>query len=472
MPIFRPRKSDADLFRESTMTFGEHLEELRVCLFKAVAGLAVGFIIGLFVANYLVKFIQYPLNRALSNYYQEVSERQVRTKLAKLQAEGLPIPGSPNEVAAMAVRENLLADEILIQPAETLQELPALYRSAREKQAERLKQLQAAAPLLERMKLAPDDPRAKLSDPEWEQLARGVQLVKPTEGNAAAAKADMPPEVFDRALAAIEANKAPVAEDLAQVSAAAAREIGLCRATIARLAEAIQLIDHIKLPPKGQEEVVTRKDLVRLFVWRPVEEDARVRAKSLSAQEAFTIYVQAAFLIGIVGTSPWIFWQLWLFVGAGLYHHERRYVHIFLPFSLILFLIGVCLAFFFVMETVLTFLFQFNDWMGIDPDPRISEWLSFVLVMPLAFGIGFQLPLVMLFLERIGIFDVKAYWAKWKIAVLIIAVLAAVLTPSPDPWSMLLMGTPLCALYFGGILLCRVMPRGASRYEEIEEPAD
>jgi len=173
-----------------------------------------------------------------------------------------------------------------------------------------------------------------------------------------------------------------------------------------------------------------------------------------------------------VGTSPWIFWQLWSFVGAGLYHHERRYVHIFLPFSLILFLIGVCLAFFFVMETVLTFLFQFNDWMGIDPDPRISEWLSFVLVMPLAFGIGFQLPLVMLFLERIGIFDVKAYWAKWKIAVLIIAVLAAVLTPSPDPWSMLLMGTPLCALYFGGILLCRVMPRGASRYEEIEEPAD
>ena len=67
------------------------------------------------------------------------------------------------------------------------------------------------------------------------------------------------------------------------------------------------------------------------------------------------------------------------------------------------------IAFFFVFDFVLDYLLQFNDWLGLDPDPRISEWLGFVLILPIGFGLGFQLPLVMLFLERIGVFDVEAY---------------------------------------------------------------
>jgi len=77
--------------------------------------------------------------------------------------------------------------------------------------------------------------------------------------------------------------------------------------------------------------------------------------------------------------------------------------------------------------------------------------------LPLGFGISFQLPLVMLFLERIGIFSVETYLQKWRIAVLVISVLSMFLTPA-DPGSMLLMGVPLVVLYFGGILLCRTMP--------------
>jgi sec-independent protein translocase protein TatC len=96
--------------------------------------------------------------------------------------------------------------------------------------------------------------------------------------------------------------------------------------------------------------------------------------------------------------------------------------------------------------------------LGIDPDPRINEWLSFVLFLPVGFGLGFQLPLVMLFLERIGVFTVKSYYAQWRVAVLVIFVLAAILTP-PDPYSMLLMAVPLSVLYFGGIMLCKLMPR-------------
>jgi sec-independent protein translocase protein TatC len=110
-----------------------------------------------------------------------------------------------------------------------------------------------------------------------------------------------------------------------------------------------------------------------------------------------------------------------------------------------------------VFQPVLRFLFMFNSAMGIEPDPRISEWLGFVLMLPLAFGVAFQLPLVMLFLERIGLLTVKSYLSYWRIAVLANAVLSMLLTPEPS--SMMLMFVPLTGLYFGGIVLCRFMPK-------------
>jgi sec-independent protein translocase protein TatC len=190
-----------------------------------------------------------------------------------------------------------------------------------------------------------------------------------------------------------------------------------------------------------------------------------VRTTTLNAHEAFSIYVKASLLVGVLLSSPWIFYQIWSFVAAGLYPHEKYYVHVFLPFSLGLFLLGAALAFFFVFEPVLDFLLGFNAWLAIDPDPRISEWLSFVLILPIGFGIAFQLPLVMLFLERIGIFDVDAYVSRWRIAILVIFVLSMFLTPA-DPYSMLLMAIPLTFLYFGGVLLCRLMPKKRSPYSE------
>ena len=157
--------------------------------------------------------------------------------------------------------------------------------------------------------------------------------------------------------------------------------------------------------------------------------------------------------------SPLIFWELWSFVAAGLYPHERRYVYIFLPFSVVLFVSGALLAFFAAFPPVLRFLFGFNEWLGFQPETRISEWLSLVLFLPLAFGVGFQLPLVMLFINRIGLVSVSAYWRSWRVAVLVIFILAPILNPSPDPYSMMLMAAPMTLLYFGGILLCQYASR-------------
>jgi sec-independent protein translocase protein TatC len=215
------------------------------------------------------------------------------------------------------------------------------------------------------------------------------------------------------------------------------------------------------LPPRDPETPLRMSDFVHIFMWRPAKDDPRVSAKSLSAHEPFMIYLKASLLVGAVLSSPWVFYQIWIFVAAGLYPHERRYVNIYLPFSIALFLLGVSVVFFFVFEPVLNFLFAFNRYLGIAPEPRISEWLGFVLMLPLGFGIAFQLPLVMLFLERVGVFTVNVYLSYWKVAILVIFVIAAILTP-PDPWSMSLLAFPLTLLYFGGILLCKLMPKGRS----------
>ena len=180
--------------------------------------------------------------------------------------------------------------------------------------------------------------------------------------------------------------------------------------------------------------------------------------------------MKAVVVAALIFSSPWIFYQLWLFVSAGLYPHEKRYVHWYLPISIVLFFAGVYLAFFHVMEPVLGFLFSFNQSMGISPQLRINYWLSFVMYMPIGFGIAFQLPLVMLLLNRLGLVEIRSYLNKWRVAVMVIFVASMLLTPA-DPISMIMLAVPLTILYFLGIGLCKWMPRNQNPFGEIYEPA-
>ncbi len=174
---------------------------------------------------------------------------------------------------------------------------------------------------------------------------------------------------------------------------------------------------------------------------------------SLAPLETLTIFFMVGLVSGLVVASPWVFYQIWAFVAAGLYRHERRYVKQYLPFSLGLFLAGVFLCFLFVLPVTLNFLLQFNLWLGVAPTLRLSEWMGFATMLPLIFGIAFQTPLVMLFIERIGILTVDDFRSKRKIAIIVITVAAAVLTPGQDPFSMLLLGIPMILLYELGIVL-------------------
>jgi sec-independent protein translocase protein TatC len=174
---------------------------------------------------------------------------------------------------------------------------------------------------------------------------------------------------------------------------------------------------------------------------------------SLAPLETITIYFMICMVSGLVLTSPFVFYQVWAFIGAGLYRHERHYVKKFLPFSLGLFLSGVFLCFYGVLPVTLGFLLQFNVWLGIEPTMRITDWMSFATILPLVFGLCFQTPLVMLFLERIGIVTVEDFRSKRKIAILIMVIAAAILTPGPDVFSQLMLAVPMVALYELGILM-------------------
>jgi sec-independent protein translocase protein TatC len=194
----------------------------------------------------------------------------------------------------------------------------------------------------------------------------------------------------------------------------------------------------------------------------------RNQLTTLSAQEMFVVYFKVTLMCGFIMACPYIFYQFWAFIASGLYPHEKKYVHTYLPFSVGLFLAGVFLCFIWVLPGSVRALLAFNDWLGVDPDIRLNEWLSLAIILPLVFGISFQTPLVMLFLSRLGMFSWEDYLRKWRIAMFVLACFAAIITPTPDAVTMLYLFVPMFGLYMLGIGLCKWMPGGFRKEDELE----
>ncbi len=439
-----------DLFRHSTMTFGEHLEELRRRLFRAAGWLALGLVVGFIVGTYVVDFIQSPLQRALAKYISEEGRRKIH------ESETGQTPSDDEQL----VTNGYINDDLFIEPSKVARDLAAKYPE-QFRLAGSLPELRLSAADLPEPKWLAAAIHAAESDTTptparriWEQLSPADRQVVTEVADAdepSPAQVDQLAASLDRILSRSdfyapsyfdEASLSKVAKDLRE------RRESLQPAEVRRLN---WLVLNESLP--GLIEA-PHPDLMPITIWHRTADDPRVRAKGMGTQEAFVIYIKAAMLTGFVLASPMIFYELWMFVAAGLYPHERRYVHIFLPFSIGLFLAGALMAFFLAFPPVLGFLLNFNRILGIEPELRISEWLSFALFLPLAFGIGFQLPLVMLFLNRIGVVSVRTYLKQWRVAVLAIFISAMVLNPSPDIYSMCLLALPMSLLYFGGVALC------------------
>jgi sec-independent protein translocase protein TatC len=483
------KKPTDDLFEKSTMTFGEHLEELRVCLFRGVVGVAAGCLVGFFIANQVVRFFQSPLEGAMEEYYLDKALADYKTNH---QME------PPLEVKRMVLDQGLVPEVFQMEPGEMADSLRLTY-------PERFANLRISPywftaadflpggalrlcrQLAEPKTPPPHTPAAQV----WELLGDSrrlkIQVLAQTSGDLLAEQtaelvaalndvAGQPaiyesPEFSsvvgpDASATTTWVNK--LMEWFGKPAPLATDTVGKLRKELADTPdpEKTRRLNKLLIASAFPGEFhKARFNLLSVSAWRPV----KVRFQVLNAQEAFMIWMKAALVTGLVVASPYLFYQIWIFVAAGLYPHEKNYVFLYLPISLALFFGGASLAFAFVFRPVLNFLFTFNRGMNADFDPRIGEWLSFVLILPLGFGISFQLPLVMLFLNRIGLVSLDLYVQQWRVAILTIFIIAMVLTPA-DPVSMLLMAGPLCFLYLLGILMCKYMPRGRSPFAEAYEP--
>ena len=191
--------------------------------------------------------------------------------------------------------------------------------------------------------------------------------------------------------------------------------------------------------------------------------------KTLSVQEPMIVWIKVSLLCGVVIASPVIFYQLWMFLAAGLYPHERGMVYQYLFPSITLFISGVMLCQFVVIPGAVKALLAFNDWVDTEPDLRLNEWLSFALLLPVIFGLSFQTPLVMFFLNRIGIFGWEDYMRRWRHAFMLLGVMSAILTPTPDAITMLYLFVPMFGLYMLGVAVCKYYPPSHEQYDEDDE---
>jgi len=344
-----------DLFDDSVMTFGEHLEVLRVHLIRALLGLAAAMVLTVIFGESIVAIIRQPIDNALNEYSTEAKKPKVEDNV-----KGFDFWGS----------------------------VSGFFRS---------------------QFMPPQAPTADEAQQQEQLNSESFQRVVAVE---------LPAYDLLRQFHELDPDQyADPPESLKEQT--------------------------VKLNATSDDFAGLRREVKKIN--DPI---------TLNVQEAFMTYMKVSLISGLIVSSPWIFYQLWLFIAAGLYPHERKYVYTYLPMSIGLFLGGVFFCFYGVFPTVLRFLLGFNLRMHLTAQIRISEWINFAVLMPLLFGVSFQLPLVMLFLQKLSIFQVSDYRSKRRLAILAIAFLAMVLTPTPDPFSMLLMMAPMLALYELGIVLC------------------
>jgi len=164
--------------------------------------------------------------------------------------------------------------------------------------------------------------------------------------------------------------------------------------------------------------------------------------------EPMLVKLKVSLFIGIALAFPVLTWQIWSFVLPALKKNERKYLYLIVPSSVILFLAGAALCFYLVMPIGVKFLL-FSSGGGVQSTPFVTKtsYLSFILTFLLTFGLVFQLPIVLLILVRLGVLSPQTLAQKRRWAILVIIITVAIVTPSPDYLTQLLLVVPMYLLY-------------------------
>lgn len=179
---------------------------------------------------------------------------------------------------------------------------------------------------------------------------------------------------------------------------------------------------------------------------------------TLAPAEVVISYMKICLIAGLILSSPWVFYQLWMFIAAGLYQHEKRYVHLAVPFSAVLFVTGALFFLFAIAPLCLHFFIKFSNILGLSRTWTLRYYVSFITRLMLVFGIAFQTPTAIFFLNRTGLVSIGAMTRARKYVLLVIIIVAAIATP-PDVVSQVALAIPLYLLFELGIILCWVADR-------------
>jgi sec-independent protein translocase protein TatC len=179
----------------------------------------------------------------------------------------------------------------------------------------------------------------------------------------------------------------------------------------------------------------------------------------------FNLLITLGIYIGVVLASPVVLYQIWLFVAPALYKHERGAISGFLFSTVFLFLAGIAFGYFVTLPYMLKFLVSFTvvSLPGIEPMITVTEYFDLTLMVLLGFGLVFELPVLIFFLSIFGIVTPQFLWKNIRYAILVIAVVAAIITPTPDATTMLIFMAPMIGLYFVGIAVSAVAVRKKNR---------
>jgi len=172
--------------------------------------------------------------------------------------------------------------------------------------------------------------------------------------------------------------------------------------------------------------------------------------KAIDVTESVGVFMRIALFSGIALASPYIAFELWLFAAPGLKPQARKLGLIGIPLTALLLVTGMLFAYYFMLPTALPFLLNF---MGVQTIPRPSSYINFVSGLMLWIGVAFEFPLVIFVLSLMGIAKPKFMVQQWRIAIIVIAVISAVITPTVDPVNMALVMGPMIVLYFLSIAL-------------------
>ncbi|HET6345422.1 MAG TPA: twin-arginine translocase subunit TatC, partial [Myxococcota bacterium] len=184
----------------------------------------------------------------------------------------------------------------------------------------------------------------------------------------------------------------------------------------------------------------------------------------LGPLEMFITYIKLSILAAVLVSSPFILLQLWLFVSPGLYAHEKRWVVPFVVLGTLFFVGGAAFCFYLVLPASFKYLIDMVP-MSVEAHYSVSLYFSLVIQLMLAFGVVFELPLVMTLLGAAGVVSAEGFAGFRKYWVVIAAIIGGVLTPTPDPMTQMMMAVPLIVFFELGIIGARLTRRKRGRVD-------